>query len=800
MTIKTESGIALVAALLMTLLVSALLVGFTALVISDGKIRTADGDGTQALYAAHAGLEKLTSDLGTLFEANYAPTGAQINALMSSPPSFPQVGYYAPDNTSGYQITFTASAQGNPVADTRTIASGPFQGFIGLLSHYDMTVTARGLRGSEAQLRRSLQTVSIPLFQFGLFSDSDLSFHPGPDFDFGGRVHTNGNLYLASGNTLLMSDRITALGEVVRTHLANGWTTAASWAGNVRILTSPGSYRNLATTEGSLTGTIGSPQNEPMWTNLSIGDYNGNIRNGRTGAKRLDLPIVSFGATPNDLVRRPPATELTTSPTFTERYFSMASIRILLSDTAGDITGLPSVSATAPISLDTTEPYAVDATHPPFAESGGGAQYHVPLATPLLGGFIKVEKQTAPGAWTDVTLDVLSLGIAGPNLQGAACAQPNPDAVLRLQAVRNNSTQCRTGTLVATNYYPKTLYDAREAKFRDDEPVGNTAVYFGGVMHYVELDVNNLRRWMSGTIGANGTGSLNVGGFTIYFSDRRTNRDAANLETGDYGAEDFVNPDSATGAPDGLLNTGEDTNANTQLDTYGQNPGGPAVAWTAPFDNASNPRPWTTVDPGDVQANPARFFRRALKLYNGRRGNIIAPGLTVVSENPVYIQGDYNADAGFGDPHVATSVLADAVTLLSNSWSDYVSFTEAHHADDRNGSETWYRVAILAGKGIAFPKPTAGAPANDFGSDGGTHNFLRYLEDFGGTTVHYRGSMASLYYNRQALGVYKVGANVYSPPTRDYKFDTDFLTPSLLPPRTPMFRDVNTLGFTRVLR
>ena len=48
------------------------------------------------------------------------------------------------------------------------------------------------------------------------------------------------------------------------------------------------------------------------------------------------------------------------------------------------------------------------------------------------------------------------------------------------------------------------LYDAREAKFRDDEPTANMPVYLGGVMHYVELDVNNLRRWFEGTIGASG--------------------------------------------------------------------------------------------------------------------------------------------------------------------------------------------------------------------------------------------------------------------------------------------------------
>ncbi|HXE34672.1 MAG TPA: hypothetical protein VN087_12205, partial [Verrucomicrobiae bacterium] len=65
--------------------------------------------------------------------------------------------------------------------------------------------------------------------------------------------------------------------------------------------------------------------------------------------------------------------------------------------------------------------------------------------------------------------------------------------------------------------------------------------------------------------------------------------------------------------------------------------------------------------------------------------------------------------------------------------------------------------------------------------------------------LNYRGSIISMYYNRQAVGLYKCCTTVYSPPSRGYAFDTEFLTPSLLPPRTPLFRDVNTTGFTQLL-
>ena len=106
----------------------------------------------------------------------------------------------------------------------------------------------------------------------------------------------------------------------------------------------------------------------------------------------------------------------------------------------------------------------------------------------------------------------------------------------------------------------------------------------------------------------------------------------------------------------------------------------------------------------------------------------------------------------------------------------------------------------MPARGLNFPHPTTNTEDHtDFGTDGGAHNFLRYIEAWPGT-LNYRGSIVSFYLNRQAVGIYKCCDVVYEPPARGYKFDTDFLTPSLLPPRTPMFRDVNTLTFRQLLR
>ncbi len=817
---QDEQGIALITAMLVMLLTSSLLVGFAVTVTSDQRLRTIDRQRTQAFYAAHSGLEKLTADLGNLFSTTYTPTLGQVNAVLDEPPALPGMTYAGQEEEAGYEIDFPMDVNGNPIAENRTIASGPYQGFVGLVTPYTMAVTAHAVGGAEVRMTRTLQTVGIPVFQFGMFSENDLSFFAGPDFNFGGRVHSNGNLFLAesTNRTLTLSDRVTAVGEVIRTHLSNGWS-ALGRNGTVNVLTAPGSYRHLAQNEGSLIGTLESAENEPSWTNLSIGTYNGHIRNGRTGAYRLDLPLVRDGATPIDIIRRPDPAFPDPATVLGQRYFRMASLRILLSDTAADITTLPTVTPTPPVDLTdlAASGYTVDATHPPIARAGPMAEgYRVPAGIALVTGFLKVEKQRPDGTFDDVTLEILNLGIAGRNLSNGTldtpdtnvCTgfEPNPTAVVRLQHVRDvptNFVPCGVsggGTVspAPTDYWPNVLYDPREGNLRDSIARSTQTVFFGGLMHYVELDVANLSQWMQGE----GADIMQETGYVVYFSDRRGNRNLANQGTGEYGFEDFVNPASAPGTPNGILDTGEDVNADGTQDVYGQTPIVPLGA-TAPLDGAATPT--TAITRPEGRVNPPIFFRRALKVVNGRRGNVIAPGFAVVAENPIYVQGDYNAITAEGVPatynnaHVASSIIADSVTLLSNAWNDIRSFTDPHRPAGRQATSTTYRTAVISGKGLSFPRPTGFSTPEDFGTDGGTHNFLRYIERWSGQDLNYRGSIVSLYTNRQGIGVYKCCRNVYSPPRRNFVFDTDFLQPSLLPPRTPMFRDVNTTGFSQVI-
>jgi hypothetical protein len=1006
---------AMVTSLLVMMLMSALLVGFTAVVMSDQRYRFIDRDRNQAFYGASAGVEKLTADLGNLFLGHVAPTATQVTALTqtTSKPVIEDVTFNAPMaaatiptstltkcvspnaiasvGANGYTIRYCAAPNGNPTTTTTSpIKTGPYEGLIALQMPYQIDVSARTKSGGDVHLVRSMEAVAIPVFQFGIFSDVDLSFFAGPNFNFGGRVHTNGNLFLSegSGSTLTLSDKVTAVKEIVRQRMQNGVSIDASPAhtGTVNMAKSPGVFRALLRTEGSVTGGLGSSQNEPTWHTTSLSTYNSWIRSGRTGAKPLNLALVTVGGSNPDLIRRAPVGELSANPVlYGERLFGRASLRILLSDTAADITDLPTVTNTPPVLLDnlwTGAPPSngigtygpVDATHPPIARAntmytatitpavnagsvaGGNARTiaftgatvanyfkvpdtltvvktgagagtwtltgcsgqktstqftctavtpshgsntasgatvsgnvvtpdgtiavsttttgtwnggslnlpvvstmafaphsfwvgsalvtcggytsgtslnqcnvpaNIPNNTPMttavratagtgtIGGYLKIERQSAGGVWTDVTMEILNYGIGAPRQAGCNAGDandPTPNAIIRLQRLADNNwttaASCPQNLNTSVEYWPNTLFDVREALVRDVSP-GTATVPIGGVMHYITLDIANLSRWFRAVapFGASSAidSKLDNGGYTVYFSDRRNNRNASSNETGDYGFEDIINPDDADGLPSGgTPDPGEDTNANSTLDVYGGvvNYNGaygtaPPGA-TAPLDATATPL--TMVTRGEAQVNRAILFRRALKL---RRGSDIAgtgvTGLTIASENPVYVEGDWNATGGsFAGDHAATAVMADAVTLLSNSWTDVNAFANPYSPGNRDrNTQTWYRLAIISGKGQAFDQPAG--TGSDFGTDGGAHNFLRYLEN-GDQAVNYRGSMATFFYNRQALGTFKCCTTVYSAPTRNYAFDTEFLNPALLPPNTPMFRDLNTVGFAQEMR
>jgi len=124
----SERGVALISAMLIMMLMSALMIGFTTVVISDQRYRSLDKDRTRAFYAAHSGIEKLTSDLGTLFRLNVAPTAAQVAALSTNPPVITDVTYTAPGGIIGiiYRDAQHLKYAGNGALTAADTACNPY--------------------------------------------------------------------------------------------------------------------------------------------------------------------------------------------------------------------------------------------------------------------------------------------------------------------------------------------------------------------------------------------------------------------------------------------------------------------------------------------------------------------------------------------------------------------------------------------------------------------------------------------------------------------------------------------------
>ena len=186
--------------------------------------------------------------------------------------------------------------------------------------------------------------------------------------------------------------------------------------------------------------------------------------------------------------------------------------------------------------------------------------------------------------------------------------------------------------------------------------------------------------------------------------------------------------------------------------------------------------------------SPATSTEAAIRLINGRS---LGQNVTVATNNGLYIQGDYNTGGtspssvpsnvsnpngttspqASGYSRYASSVMADAVTVLSNNWSDSNSSASL---SSRNATATTVNTAILSGD-VASNSATGQA-------SGGAHNFPRFLENWNNINFTYWGSLVEAFNSQEFTGPWQTG-NVYYWPNRQWNFDTNFL--SKQPPGVP---------------
>jgi len=180
--------------------------------------------------------------------------------------------------------------------------------------------------------------------------------------------------------------------------------------------------------------------------------------------------------------------------------------------------------------------------------------------------------------------------------------------------------------------------------------------------------------------------------------------------------------------------------------------------------------------------------RRAFRIINGHA----LPGpLTIVSENPLYIQGNFNTSTNPGDSvasnngtytdpdasgytRLPAAIIADAITVLSPGWKD---------ASSNGGITSRVASAVITAPTVPTANTTINAalvsgnvPSNGTSYSGGGENFIRLLEDWSGKTFCYYGSMVQLYRSNQAIGPWNGdAATVYrAPATTRWYYDGTF--------------------------
>ncbi|MCP9495558.1 MAG: pilus assembly PilX N-terminal domain-containing protein [Pyrinomonadaceae bacterium MAG19_C2-C3] len=447
---------------------------------------------------------------------------------------------------------------------------------------------------------------------------------------------------------------------------------------------------------------------------------------------------------------------------------------------------------------------------------------------------------------------------------------------------------------------PINIYNPREGRIHEFA-LANTRVYTRGITSVIDINMRNLARWVDGVYDStllSGTDAVssNIGdadGYVVYISDRRGDRiksereshieratgklvldGAAYLTTnGTVDNENIYNWDSddngdETDPGEDVIDAGYDPSLarakkgilQVDLRELPSPVAAPTPSSGVPRFHADYVNDWGTTletqppDPTKPFPYGSQYhFRRAVRLMNGEDLRIstaanrlsTTKGITVATENMVYIWGNYNttginaaptsgsslndtaATSRYTGDQIPTSIVADAFFPLSKTWYDVqpamypqggnARIADAGFTNDSDAiavtEETAVRAGIIAGSTLSALNDSP--PSGYYGSstyylawlNGGVHNYPRFLEKWTDNNAawedkrwNYVGSFIYLYNSMQAVGPWAVYDNaVYSPPERNWAFDITFTDPDRLPPGTPLFQYVQPTGFRQVL-
>lgn len=276
----SQRGIVLIVCLIMLLMLS--LIGIASITTSNSDLTIAGNELNQtgSFYAAESGLERAASEM----KASYESSGIPPNPLPG--------GEVMLNN---YHFTYNVTDDGPAAIDTLSV--GSYSGLLALVKEF--TIGAVGFDPEFAiavELEMGYMDALVPLYQFAIFYENDLEIAPGPDMNIGGRVHSNGSIYVQSDNNVYFDSYVTAGGDIIHGPKPGG--PSINNTGNVYMIDDLANQVNMRNGDGTYLDSY-----DPNWVNNSLARWGGMVEDDNHGITNLNMPIVSDGPA-TDLIDR----------------------------------------------------------------------------------------------------------------------------------------------------------------------------------------------------------------------------------------------------------------------------------------------------------------------------------------------------------------------------------------------------------------------------------------------------------------------------------------------------------------
>ncbi len=659
------------------------------------------------------------------------------------------------------------NGNGQPTIGTVPLGEN-FQNLNMLEYRYSINAVSQKANGSTGQVtamtEMAIKSRLIPMFQFAAFYLNDLEILPGVLMNLSGPIHTNGNLYLGSDrnspNGLNIKSQVT-LSKKLYNFRKNNNTTYPD--GSVRIMNTAGTFLNLLFNG---TGST-SPTIEPMDVKKVATAWGSQIKLGIDALSIPDAGILDLNGDyfqKADLrINYTPATNATNIP-FELTAISRSSTGSINSTTV--LTEGERRSLLQPVLVSQQLATISDTNYKP--------------CTPLI--------VTSPA---DLTTENQKAALANA-VYIAMISQPNPVAYnggnpgnttigTSLDAVVNSDSNFSSLTNTQKSSLKTSLSTLNRAQLAGlnnrcfvsapIQDIGRTNYPAfrndreGRDMRLLQINIESLTIWnkVGRYVNFNNGLVIDNNGGLGFSADQHI----------------FATATANSGAPVGSFQN---------LDLAGSDSTEGGFVFHATINKTNYPSANGNQSPYGFALVQAKQLPSLAKV-----GNSDPTGLTFVSDQAVYIQGDYNTQNW-----QPASILADSLNVLSNKCLNAdmaIHKVSAANCNTGNGAAkiaptpTTINTAFLSGTDIT----TCNTGTNCY--NGGLENYPRFLEGWGGVLLTYRGSFVSTSKPVHVSGTWS--SQLYGAPARNWDYDTRFNSAENLPPLAPRFVYLKQESFTR---